>query len=92
LFLRLVEDQKQPWLPDTRKKGEAADMEGISRRLRGLAPMQEKVLRLYFGLGCERTHTTREMAEEWGVSAQVIAGTLGAAQRRLAAEGLSVRE
>jgi hypothetical protein len=77
---------------DSRKKGEAVDMEGISRRLRGLAPMQEKVLRLYFGLGCERTHTAREMAEEFGVSAQVIAGILGAAQRRLAAEGLSVSD
>src|ERR1700680_1300827 len=75
---------------DSRKKGEAVDMERISQRLRGLAPIQEKVLRLYFRLGCERTHTAREMAEEFGVSAQVIAGILGAAQRRLAAEGLSV--
>ena len=29
------------------------DMEGISRLLRGLPPMQEKVLRLYFGLGSQ---------------------------------------
>jgi DNA-directed RNA polymerase sigma subunit (sigma70/sigma32) len=45
--------------------------------------MQEKVLRLYFGLGCERTRTAGEMAEEFGVSAQVIGGILGAGQRRL---------
>src|SRR3984957_2744644 len=77
---------------DCRKKGEAGDREGITRLLRGLAPMKEKILRLYFGLGCERTHTAREMAEEFGVSAQVIAGILGAAQRRLAAKGLSVAD
>jgi hypothetical protein len=64
---------------DSRKRGEAVDMEGISR-LRGLPPMQEKVLRLYFGLGCKRTHTAGEMAEELGVSAQVIG--VGAGQRR----------
>lgn len=54
--------------------------------------MQEKVLRLYFGLGCERTRTAGEMAEEFGVSAQVIGGILGAGQRRLATEGLTVQD
>jgi DNA-directed RNA polymerase sigma subunit (sigma70/sigma32) len=68
------------------------DMEGINRRLRRLPPMQEKVLRLFFGLGCERTHTAGEMAEEFGVSAQVIGGILGAGQRRLATEGLTVQD
>ena len=68
------------------------DMDGISRRLRGLRPRQEKVLRLYFGLGCERPHSAQEMAEEFGVSAQVIAGIIGAAQRRLAQEGLTASD
>jgi hypothetical protein len=36
-----------------------------------------------------RPHSAREMAQEFGVSAQVIAGILGAAQRRLAREGLT---
>jgi hypothetical protein len=76
---------------DSRKRGEAVDMEGISRLLRGLPPMQEKVLRLYFGLGCKRTHTAGEMAEELGVSAQVIGGILVAGQRRLATEGLTFK-
>jgi DNA-directed RNA polymerase sigma subunit (sigma70/sigma32) len=65
------------------------DMDRVSRLLRGLRPRQEKVLRLYFGLGCERPHSAQEMAEEFGVSAQVIAGLIGAAQRRLAQEGLA---
>ena len=68
------------------------DMDGISRLLRGLRPRQEKVLRLYFGLGCERPHSAQEMAEEFGVSAQVIAGIIGAAQRRLAQEGLTASD
>jgi hypothetical protein len=65
------------------------DLEGICRLLRELRPRQEKVLRLYLGLGCERPHSAQEMAEEFGVSVQVIAGTIGAAQRRLAQEGLT---
>ena len=65
------------------------DLPGISGRLGKLSPQQEKVIRLYFGLGCERPHSAREIAQEFGVSAQVIAGILGAAQRRLAQEGLT---
>ena len=65
------------------------DLQDVSGRLWKLSPQQEKVIRLYFGLGCERPHSAREMAQEFGVSAQVIAGILGAAQRRLAREGLT---
>jgi hypothetical protein len=65
------------------------DINGISELLRKLSPRQEKVIRLYFGLGCQRSHSSREKAEEFGVSAQVIADILGAAQRRLAQAGLT---
>ena len=68
------------------------DMDRISGLLRGLRPLQEKVLRLYFGLGCERPHSAQEMAEEFGVSVQVIAGIIGAAQRTLAQEGLTASD
>ena len=47
------------------------------------------MIRLYFGLGCARSHSTQEMAEEFGMSRQALAALLGAAQRRLAREGLS---
>jgi DNA-directed RNA polymerase sigma subunit (sigma70/sigma32) len=67
-------------------------MDRISRLLRGLRPQQEKVLRLYFGLGCERPHSAQEMAEEFGVSAQVIAGIVGAAERKLAQDGLTASD
>jgi len=35
------------------------DLQDVSERLRKLSPQQEKVIRLYFGLGCERPHRRR---------------------------------
>jgi hypothetical protein len=72
--------------------GKPVDMDRIGGLLRGLRSMQEKVLRLYFGLGCKRPHSAQEMAEEFGVSGQAIAGTIGGAQRRLAQEGLTAND
>jgi hypothetical protein len=57
-----------------------------------LQPRQKKVIRLYFGLGCQRPHSAVEIAEAFAVSSQVIAGILGAAQRRLARLGWTAIE
>jgi hypothetical protein len=65
------------------------DLNGISEILRMLPPRQEKVIRLYFGLGCQRPHSALEIAQAFEVSSQVIAGILGASQRRLAGIGLT---
>ena len=65
------------------------DLNHISEILRMLQPRQEKVIRLYFGLGCQRPHSALEIAEAFEVSSQVIAGILGAAERRLVRLGLS---
>jgi DNA-directed RNA polymerase sigma subunit (sigma70/sigma32) len=65
------------------------DLQYISGLLRQLSPRQEKVIRLFFGLGCQRPHSAREVAQEWQVSVQSIAALLGAAQRRLAQAGLT---
>jgi hypothetical protein len=54
-----------------------------------LKPRQEKVIRLYFGLGCQRPHSALEIGQAFAVSSQVIAGILGAAERRLARLGLT---
>jgi len=51
----------------------------LNRILRMLQPRQEKVIRLYFGLGCQRSHSALEIAAAFEVSSQVIAGILGAA-------------
>src|SRR5580698_8936912 len=68
------------------------DLTRISEILRMLQPRQEKVIRLYFGLGCQRPHSALEIAEAFAVSYQVIAGILGAAQSRLARLGLTPSE
>ena len=65
------------------------DLNRISEILRMLQPRQEKVIRLYFGLGCQRSHSALEIAEAFEVSSQVIAGILGTAERRLARFGLT---
>src|ERR1700685_2713368 len=65
------------------------DLNHISEILRMLQPRQEKVIRLYFGLGCQRSHSAVEIAEVFQVSSQVIAGILGAAERRLVRLGLT---
>ena len=65
------------------------DQDRISELLGKLTPRQEKVVRLYFGLGCQRPHSAQEMAEEFGVSPRVIAGLLESANRKLAQEGLT---
>ena len=44
---------------------------------------------LFFGLGCQRSHSAQEVAQAFGVSVQAVTGLLGAAQRRLAQAGLT---
>jgi hypothetical protein len=44
----------------------------LNRILRMLQPRQEKVIRLYFGLGCQRSHSALEVAAAFEVSSQVI--------------------
>src|ERR1022692_3738290 len=65
------------------------DLTRISEILRMLQPRQEKMIRLYFGLGCQRPHSALEIAQAFEVSSQVIAGILGAAESRLARLGLT---
>ena len=61
----------------------------VAALLGGLSPLQEKIVRLYFGIGCERSHSASEIAREFQVSSQVIGGILAGAQRRLAKVGLT---
>ena len=64
------------------------DLVAIAERLRTLTPRPEKVIRLYFGRGGQRPHAAQELAQACGVSLPVIAGTIGAAQKRLAQQGV----
>src|SRR5215469_7826841 len=67
----------------------AMDQNRVSELLKILSPLQEKVVRLYFGLGCQRSHSASEIAREFHVSSQVISGIIGGAERRLAHVGLT---
>ena len=64
----------------------------LSTLLRGLKPLQEKVVRLRYGLGCQRAHSVTEIAQALEVSGMVIAGILDEAHERLAEVGLTARQ
>jgi DNA-directed RNA polymerase sigma subunit (sigma70/sigma32) len=66
---------------------EAMDLAGLAHLLKKLSTRQEKVTRLYCGLGCERTHSIQEMAQEFGVSEEAVDNLLKAARKRLEREG-----
>src|SRR5258708_6551517 len=42
----------------------AIDLNRVAGLLKTLNPTQEKVVRLYFGLGCQRSHSASEIARE----------------------------
>jgi predicted DNA-binding protein YlxM (UPF0122 family) len=66
------------------------DLDRISALLRErLSPLQEKVVRLYFGLGCSNSFSAAEIAREFQVSRQMISGIVGVVQTKLAPVGLT---
>ena len=65
------------------------DLGRLNRLLRQLSAEEEKVIRLHFGLGCERSHAVDEIAQEFGVAESVIAGILEGAQGRLGEYGVT---
>ena len=68
----------------------AVDLDRISALLKEhLSPLQEKVVRLYFGLGCSKSFSATEIAREFQVSRQMISGIVGGAQTKLAPVGLT---
>lgn len=70
----------------------ALDPERVAELLRTLEPLQEKVVRLSFGLGCQRSHAAAEIAHEFGVSTERISEVLSAAESKLAQAGLTREE
>src|SRR6202051_1695642 len=68
----------------------AVDLDRISALLREhLSPRQEKVVRLYFGLGCSKSFSATEIAREFQVSRQMVSGIGGRLQMKLEAGGLT---
>jgi RNA polymerase primary sigma factor len=58
---------------------------GTGRVLKMLAPVEEKVLRMRFGIGYEREHTFAEIAQDFGVTQERIRQIQQAALRKLRA-------
>ena len=70
----------------------AVDRNLLADLRKTLSLLQEKVVRLYFGLGCLRSHAASEIAQEFHVSPQVIGGILSGAQRKLGKLGWTASE
>lgn len=55
----------------------------IAGALRKLPPIEEKVVRLHYGIGCQRTHSTAEIAEAFGMTEALVKDILEKAEERL---------
>lgn len=68
---------------------DVVDFDRLNRLLRQLSREEEKVIRLYFGLGCQREHAAAEIADEFDVPESVIVDMVRIAQRQLARDGVT---
>jgi hypothetical protein len=76
--------------PPSDTAGESPDRLGIA--LRALRPIEEKVVRLSYGIGCHRAHSATEIAAEFGVDADLVEAILEDAEQRLAEQGVPRRQ
>jgi DNA-directed RNA polymerase sigma subunit (sigma70/sigma32) len=60
----------------------------IGTALRKLRPIEEKIVRLSYGLGCQRAHSAEEIAKEFGVGRGLVDAILEEAEGRLAKDGV----
>ncbi|MGA2580051.1 MAG: hypothetical protein ABSH24_28975 [Bryobacteraceae bacterium] len=72
--------------PAADSAGEGPDSLGTA--LRTLRPIEEKVVRLSYGIGCQRAHSAAEVAAEFGVGTDVVEAILEEAEQRLAERGV----
>jgi len=72
--------------PPSDSAGESPDRLGTA--LRTLRPIEEKVVRLSYGISCERAHSAAEIATEFGVGADLVEAILEVAEQRLAERGV----
>jgi hypothetical protein len=62
--------------------------DAIGTALRKLRPIEEKIVRLSYGIGCQRAHSAAEIAEEFGVGWELVDAILEEAEKRLAQAGV----
>jgi RNA polymerase primary sigma factor len=77
----LIQDRSALSTVDAIYEGDVRDeTTGI---LKALSPREEKVIRLRFGIGCEREHTLEEIGQEFDVTRERIRQIEAKALRRL---------
>ena len=85
----LIEDR---WVPPLTQKlfetNVSAETAGV---LRTLAPNEEKIIRMRFGIGYEREHTLGEIAEQFHLSRERVRQIEAIALRRLRKPECSLR-
>ena len=85
----LIEDRWVP--PHTQKMFEANVSTETAGVLRTLAPNEEKIIRMRFGIGYEREHTLGEIAEQFHLSRERVRQIEAVALRRLRKPECSLR-
>ena len=76
--------------PPSDNAGESPDKLGAA--LRTLRPIEEKVVRLSYAIGCQRAHSAAEIAAQFGVGADLVEAILEEAEQRLAEQGVPRRQ
>jgi RNA polymerase primary sigma factor len=61
--VHLIEDRSSGSLMDAINEGNVRDK--TAGMLKILSPREERVIRLRFGIGCEREHTLEEIGQEF---------------------------
>jgi RNA polymerase primary sigma factor len=81
----LIEDRSAGSLVDAINEGNVRDK--TAGMLKILSPREERVIRLRFGIGCEREHTLEEIGQEFDLTRERIRQIEANALRRLRAAG-----
>ena len=81
----LIEDRSAGSLMDAINEGNVRDK--TAGMLKILSPREERVIRLRFGIGCEREHTLEEIGQEFDLTRERIRQIEANALRRLRAAG-----
>ena len=72
--------------PSSNPTGESSDR--LATALQTLRPIEEKVVRLSYGIGCQRAHSATEIAAEFAVAVELVESILEDAEQRLAGQGV----
>ena len=64
----------------------------IDEALQRLRPIEEKTVRLHYGIGCRRAHAVEEIAAAFGMTEERVQRILEEAEKSLERDGISPRQ